>query len=139
MTTINHPTHQETFQDFIGNNITFQITQLDLGVKYCAAAAEITDSNLHRTFDAYDNLDPSMALVKLRQLIKTELNKRYFSENDGNKFADMNFEYFRGHIVEGHGEECSICVDGKEMTLNDFGEFLKPMVGFRIEVKIIEE
>lgn len=138
MSTINHPTSFETFTDHNGNPVQFQLTFLNLGDKFCVSADEITDSPTPRIFHSYDSEYQEAALTKVRKLIKDELNTLYFTANHKNPFDQLNGDTFRGHVFDNDDGEPIILVDGKEMTMEDFGEFLKPLVGFRIEVKLLD-
>lgn len=139
MTNIIHPTSYETFTDYNGKPIKFLLTFLDLGNKFCVSAQEITDNTIHRTFNAYDSEQMEYALTKVRKIVKEELSTTYFTPNFKNPFHELKGDFFRGHVCQNEEGEPTVLVDGKEMTLEDFGEFLKPLVGFRIEVRVIEE
>jgi len=138
MTNIINPTSYETFTDFNDKPIQFLLTFLNLGDKYCVSAQEITDDTNHRTFHGYDSEQMEYALTKVRKIVKEELSTKYFTPNFKNPFHELNGDYFRGHVCQNEDGEPVLLVDGKEMTLEDFGDFLKPLDGFRIELKILE-
>ena len=138
MSNMTHPTSYESFTDINGKSVKFLLTFLDLGDKYCVSAQEMTDNPTHRTFHGYDSELMEAALTKVRKTIKEELSTGYFNPNFKNPFHELNGDFFRGHVSDNEDGEPIILVDGKEMTLEDFGEFLKLLDGFRIEVKILD-
>ena len=138
MTNIIHPTSYETFADFNGKPVKFLLTFLDIGDKFCVSAQEITDEPNYRTFHGCDIVSMENALTKVRKIVKEELSTRYFTPNFKNPFHELNGKYFRGHVCQNEDGEPFLLVDDKEMTLEDFSEFLKPLDGFRIEVKILD-
>jgi hypothetical protein len=103
-------------------------------------ALEVTKRTHPRQFCAYDARDPYNALWKLRRWIPEELNKRYFSEEKGRPFADLNFDYFRGTIGSDSDERgACLVVDGKKMSMNHLERLLASREGWHIEIKITEE
>jgi len=129
----------EIFQDFNGTQIKFQYALLDTGTFFSLKAIEDSKKDLIRIFSSYDNVSLANTLEKIRKTIKEELNRRYFTESDNDKFNEMNFDYFRGNISENSDSQTCLIVDGKEMSMNDFEKLISPYNGFRIEVKIFEE
>lgn len=129
----------EIFQDYSGADIKFQYVFFDVGRCYSVKAHEVKVKEPGRVFSAYDNNDPVNVLLKIRKIIKEELNTRYFTESAEDKFDSMNFDYFQGNIADGTNSEICMVVDGKEMTIKDFQHFLEPYNGYRIEIKITEE
>ncbi len=138
MTLMTHPTSYETFTDHKGNQIKFLLTFLDLRSKYCVAASEMTENENPRIFHGYDTESMEAALTKVRKVITEELNTLYFTADHKNPFAQLNGDLFRGYVGDHEDGEPFIVVDGKEMTLEDLGEFLKPLMGFRIEVRVLD-
>ena len=66
----------------------------------------------------------------MRDKIPQELNKRYFAEEKGIRFADLNFDYFRGNITtDAVTREACLVVDGKKMSMRDLERILAPMKG----------
>jgi len=131
---------QDSFQDYRGKTISFKYDLFDAKSLFSLHAREITNSDFGREFAAYDIISPANALAKIRAKIKEELNKRYFAEEDGRDFAEMNFDYFRGNItcdIENH--EACLIVDGKKMSMYDLEKILSSHEGFQIEIKITEE
>lgn len=133
-----HPTACESFTDHTGKSIIFQLTFLDLGNKCCVSAFEMTDEPISRTFHGYDTESMEQALTKVRNIIKEELNTVYFETEKNTPFCHLKGDYFRGQVGVDEDGEPLMWVDGKPMTLEDFGEFLKALEGFRVEVKVLE-
>lgn len=133
-----HPTTFESFTDHTGKPVKFQLTFLDLGNKFCVSAFQMTEAPVPRTFHGYDSGSMEQALTKVRNIIKEELNTVYFETEQNTPFYHLKGDYFRGHVGADEDGEPFLLVDGKPMTLEDFGEFLKPYYGFRIEFKVLD-
>lgn len=100
----------------------------------------MTKNDHPREFCAYDSKSPVNALLKIRRKIGEELNKRYFSEEPGRIFGQMNFDYFRGYITyDSSSGEASLVVDGEKMTMFDLEQIFAAHEGFQIEIRITEE
>jgi len=130
----------DTFQDYRGKEVKFRYDLLDAGHIFSLRAREITKDDYPRQFCAYDSKSPVNALAKIRDKIREELNKRYFSEEKGRSFAGMNFEYFRGNITyDSDNAEACLVVDGKKMSMYDLEQIFATHEGFQIEIRITEE
>lgn len=69
-----------------------------------------------------------------------ELNKRHFTENQGDPFAEMNFDYFCGNIEYDSGNhQVCLVVDGNKMSVSDLEKILSTHEGFQSEIRITEE
>ena len=130
----------DTFQDYRSREVKFRYDLFDAGHLYSLRAREESKKDYPREFTAYDSKSPINALIKMRNKISEELNKRYFTEKKGRPFAEMNFEYFRGNITsDSKGSETCLVVDGKKMSMDDLTMILSTHEGFQIEIKITEE
>lgn len=130
----------DSFQDYRGKKIRFRYDLIDAGNIYSLHALEVTKSEYPRMFCAYDYVSPWNALYKMRTRIPQELNTRYFTEETGRAFGDMNFDHFRGSITtDSETLEACLVVDGKKMSLADLGQILSTYEGRQIQVRITEE
>jgi len=98
----------------------------------------MTDEPIPRTFHGYDTESMEQALTKVRNIIKEELNTVYFETEKNTPFCHLKGDYFRGQVGADEDGELIILVDNKPMTLEDFVEFLKPLDGFRVEVRVLD-
>lgn len=132
--------HFDSFQDYRGKTIKFRYDLIDAGNIYSLHAREVTKNKYPRTFCAYDSMSPWNALYKMRASIPRELNTRYFTEEAGRAFEEMNFDHFRGSITtDSETHEACLVVDGKKMSLADLERVLSTYEGRHIEVRITEE
>lgn len=129
----------EDFQDYLGNKVRFKYVPLDAGNIFSLNAFEINNKDVQRIFNSYDKHDLLNCLIKIRETIKMELNIRYFQEEPGDKFSDMNFDYFRGNLDSTPNDGTCLVVDGKKMDMHDLERVLDVYQGFRVELRIIEE
>ena len=126
----------EDFQDHTGKQVRFKYVYLDSGNIFSLRALEDVDKEVYREFCSYDYNSQSNNLFKIRQIIKRELNTRYFSERNYDEFREMNFDYFKGNITTDKEYELCIVVDGKKMSMSDLERVIRPHQGFEIEIKI---
>jgi len=130
----------DVFQDYRGKEVRFIYDLIDAGHLFSLRAREDTKKDYARQFTAYDSQSPVNALIKMRTKIREELNRRYFTEERGNPFKEMNFEYFRGNITyDSENSEACLVVDGKKMSMRDLEQIIATHEGFQIEIKITEE
>ena len=130
----------DVFQDYRGKEVRFIYNLIDAGHLFSLRAREDTKNNYARQFTAYDSKSPVNALLKMRNKIREELNKRYFTEERGNPFKEMNFEYFRGNITyDSENSEACLVIDGKKMSMRDLERIIATHEGFQIEIRITEE
>ena len=129
----------ETFQDFQGNNVKFKYMPLDAGYCFSLKAMEIKEDDPIRIFSAYDNESLLHALLKIRKIIRKELNTRYFSDDHNGELGSMNPDYFRGNIGSDDQSRVCLIIDGKAVSLDELGKLLDTHSGFWIEVKFTEE
>jgi hypothetical protein len=76
----------------------------------------------------------------MRRRIPQALNIRYFAEEDGDPFGNLNFDHFRGSIT--HDDDTKgacLVVDGKKMSMSELDKVLTCYEGWQIEVRITEE
>jgi len=126
----------EDFQDFNGKQIRFKFVYHDAGNVFTLRAYEESRAEVSREFCVYDQINPANNLYKIRQIIKRELNTRYFSDTEHDEFGDMNFDKFKGNITSDKKNEVCIVVDGKKMSMTDLEDLLDTHQGFEIEIKI---
>jgi hypothetical protein len=131
----------DTFEDYRGKEIRFRYDLNDAGNIYALRATEVmTGSAYGRHFAVYDGASPWNALYKMRRRIPRALNIRYFAEEDGDPFGNLNFDRFRGSIT--HDDETKgacLVVDGKKMSMSQLDKVLTCYEGWQIEVRITEE
>lgn len=128
----------EDFQDHTGKQVRFKYVYLDSGNIFSLRALEDLNKEVYREFCSYDYNSQSNNLYKIRQIIKRELNTRYFTETDHDEFREMNFDYFKGNITTDEEDELCIVVDGKKMNMTDLEKVIRPHQGFEIEIKITD-
>jgi len=128
----------EDFQDHTGKQVRFKFVYLDSGNIFSLRALEDINKEVYREFCSYDYNSQSNNLYKIRQIIKRELNTRYFSDAEHDEFRDMNFDYFKGNITTDEEDELCIVVDGKKMSMTDLERVIRPHQGFEIEIKITD-
>lgn len=130
----------DTFQDYRGKEVRFRYELFDAGNVFSVRGREDAKGDYVREFAAYDSKSPVNALLKMRNKIREELNKRYFAEERGELFSEMNFDYFRGNITyDSENSEACLVVDGKKMSMHDLEQVLSSHEGFQIEIRITEE
>ncbi|MHA1955107.1 MAG: DUF7713 domain-containing protein, partial [Candidatus Heimdallarchaeaceae archaeon] len=129
----------EDFQDHNGKQIRFKYIYLDAGNIFSLRALEDAGKEVYREFSSYDYNSQSNNLYKIRQIIKRELNTRYFSERNYEEFGEMNFDHFKGNITTDEQDELCIVVDGKKMSMDALKRVIRPHQGFEIEIKISED
>jgi hypothetical protein len=130
----------DVFQDYKGKEVRFIYNLFDAGNIFSLRAREDTKNDYAREFTAYDSKNPFNALLKMRNKIKEELNKRYFTEERGKLFEEMNFDYFRGNITyDSQNSEACLIIDGKKMSMCDLERIIASHEGFQIEIRITEE
>jgi len=130
----------DTFQDYRGKEIKFRYTLFDAGHVFSLRAREESKKDYPREFTAYDSKSPINALLKMRNKISEELNKRYFIEKRGEPFTEMNFNYFRGNITcDSENDEACLVIDGKKMSMHALERIIATHEGSQIEIKITEE
>jgi hypothetical protein len=130
----------ESFQDCRGKVIRFRYDLIDAVNVFSLRAREVTKSEYPREFSAYDSRSPWNALYKMRQSIRQQINTRYFAEEPGKTFGDMNFDHFKGSItVDSETHEACLVVDGKKMSMADLEQGLSSHEGWQVEVRITEE
>ncbi len=130
----------DIFQDYKGKEIKFIYTLFDAGHLFSLRAREDTKNDYVREFTAYDNKSPINALIKMRNRIREEINKRYFTDERDRPFKEMNFDYFRGSITyDSENSVACLVVDGKKMSMHDLEQIIATHEGFQIEVRITEE
>lgn len=129
----------ETFQDFSGNSVTFKYYIHKQPGIITIHADEVSDSSLARHYNMYDGSSEHVAWLRLRELIRQELNTRYFSSSPDDPFEMMNYDHFRGIISQDENDDrpCLI-VDGKLMTADDLLGLLSAHVGHRFEIRLSE-
>lgn len=132
-----YPEHED-FQNHNGKQIRFKYVYLDSGNIFSLRALEDADKEVYREFCSYDYNSQSNNLFKIRQIIKRELNTRYFSESNYDEFGEMNFDYFKGNITTDERDELCIVVDGKKMSMDALHRVIRPHQGFEIEIKITD-
>ncbi len=129
----------ETFQDFSGNSVIFKYYIHKQPGIVTIYAEEVSDSATARHYKMYDGSSEHMAWLRLRELIRQELNTKYFSSSSEDPFEMMNYDYFRGIISQNENDDspCFI-VDGKLMTADNLLELLSAHVGHRFEIRLSE-
>ncbi len=131
----------DTFQDYRGKEIRFKYDLNDAGHIYALRAREVmTGSTYGREFAVYDGASPWNALYKMRRRIPQALNIRYFGEEDGHPFGNLNFDHFCGSIT--HDDDTKgacLVVDGKKMSMRDLDKVLACYEGWQVEVRITDE
>jgi len=95
----------EDYQDHKGKQVRFKYVYLDSGNIFSLRALEDANKEVCREFCSYDYNSQSNNLYKIRQIIKRELNTRYFTEAEHDKFGEMNFDYFKGNITTDEEDE----------------------------------
>ena len=126
------------FQDYNGKQVRFRYVYHDAGNIFTLRAYEDNKGEVSREFCVYDHINPANNLYKIRQIIKKELNTRYFSDSEHDEFSDMNFDYFKGNITNDNENELCIVVDGKKMSMTDLENLIDSHQGFEIEIRIID-
>ena len=76
----------EDFQDHKGKQVRFKYVYLDSGNIFSLRALEDVNKEVYREFCSYDYNSQSNNLYKIRQIIKRELNIRYLTEGEHDKF-----------------------------------------------------
>ena len=128
----------EEFQDYSGKQIRFRYTYHDAGNVFTLRAIEDNKGEVSREFCVYDHINPVNNLFKIRQIIRRELNTRYFSDSENDAFDEMNLDYFKGNITADKKNEVCIVIDGKKMRMTDLEDLLDTHQGFEIEIKITD-
>jgi len=81
----------EEFQDYNGKKTKFKYVYLDSGNIFSLRALEAEEKEIYREFCSYNQNSQSNNLYKIRQIIRRELNTRYFSERDYDDFGENEF------------------------------------------------
>src|SRR4030042_3087452 len=135
---MNRSPEYEDYQDYKGKMIRFKYVYLNAGNIFSLRAIEDNNKEVSREFSAYDYISQANNLYKIRQIIKRELNIRYFSDDGGEEFKDMNFGYFKGNITTDAKNEICLVVDGRKMSMVVLERVIAPHQSFEIEKKISE-
>lgn len=131
----------DVFQDYRGREVRFRYDVNDAGHIFALRATEVmAGSEYARTFTVYDNTSSWNALYRMRKRIPQALNTRYFSEEKGRTFGDLNFDRFCGSITRDSetGGACLV-VDGKKMSMAELDKVLACYEGWQVEIRITEE
>ena len=127
---------KEEVEDYAGRARQFVITYYRSLLGFTVTAAEETKDGLGYEFSAFSPTSPYHALGSVRRKMYRALATRHLTWSEGSPRAlhDM----IRGRITARRGGQLLLVVDGRPLTLDEFGRILATHEGFQFEVKIID-